>query len=389
MIPIAPPRLRTSEDDNGRRATWLELFYDLAFVVGVAVLSERLLTDTSLTGLFSYTGYFGLLWWLWASHTFYADRFDTDDLFSRAIAAAQMAAVIALAASLSTGPAASTLAFAIAYATARWTLLLMYARAHRHVVETQTLTRGYLMGFGLAALVWTVSIAVPESVRPVVWVVALAIDLTTPWVMRREQAKVPLDVSHLPERFGLFTILVLGESIAALAAGLSHLEWSAAPVLTMTLGITVASALWWMYFENAEGTVVRRSDRGTARNWRPTVWIYTHLPLALSLAVFGVALEHAVNDAGSHSMSAVHRWLLVGAVAVALGGMALIQFASNVGPRGVLWRRSITINRLAAIPFLIVIGLLPGLEPQWVTAGVLGVCVAVLVADLSSGELRG
>ena len=78
MARIAPPRLQTVGDRGRRSATWLELFYDLAFVVAISVLGGRLLADTSWAGLWSFFGYFALLWWLWASNTFYADRYDTE-----------------------------------------------------------------------------------------------------------------------------------------------------------------------------------------------------------------------------------------------------------------------------------------------------------------------
>ncbi|HKZ19022.1 MAG TPA: low temperature requirement protein A, partial [Acidimicrobiia bacterium] len=196
IVRITPPRLRTMEQEE-RRATWLELFYDLAFVVAVAVLADRLHGD--LSGVASYLGYFGLLWWLWASHTYYADRYDTDDLVYRLLAALQMVAIVVIASALS-GATESTAAFAWGYAAARWVLVVMYWRAYRYVEETRGLVKGYLVGFSLAAVVWTASAMLPEAARVTAWVVAISIDLATPWVMRREQARVPLDVSHLPER---------------------------------------------------------------------------------------------------------------------------------------------------------------------------------------------
>ncbi|MGB8360467.1 MAG: low temperature requirement protein A, partial [Acidimicrobiia bacterium] len=240
------------EQEKKRSATWLELFYDLAFVVGVAVLSGRLLGAITGPTLASYFAYFALLWWLWASHTYYADRYDTDDLVYRLLATGQMLAVVVIAAALA-GAETSTAAFAVGYAAARWLLVVMYWRAHRHVPDTRTLVRGYLVGFGTAAILWTAAIFVPDAARFALWSIALAIDLATPWVMRREQAKVPLDVSHLPERFGLFTILVLGESISAVVTGLAHTSWTGAPIVASAGAIGVATAFWWMYFDNTRG----------------------------------------------------------------------------------------------------------------------------------------
>ncbi len=381
MTRIAPPRLQTTGDGGHRSATWLELFYDLAFVVVIAVLGGRLLADTSWTGLWSFFGYFALLWWLWVSNTFYADRYDTDDLVYRLWSAAQMVAVLVIAASLAEGPSASTTMFAVGYASSRLVLLALYYRVYRHVLETRSLVRGYLIGFGAASVVWTASIFVPDPARFVVWGVALAIDLATPWVVRRQQATVPLDQSHLPERFGLFVILVLGESLAAVVSGLSHIGWSTSSLIAVVLGVLLATLLWWLYFDNAEGSVVRRRSV-EGRTWRPTVWIYTHLPLAAALAIVGVALDQAILNAGEEPMLASQRWLLVGGVALALVSMAVIQIAS-IGQSPPAVNRAIAINRVAGIPFLALIGFLVQADPLWVLAGATGVLVAVLAADMA------
>lgn len=377
---IAPPRLRTKEQEGKRAATWLELFYDLAFVVAVAVLSGRLFGDITWAGMASYFAYFALVWWLWASHTFYADRYDTDDLVYRLLAAGQMVSIVVIAASME-GESLSTLAFAIGYALARALLVVMYYRAYRYVPETRELVRGYLIGFGTATVIWAVAIVVPEGARFVLWAVALAIDLATPYVMRREQAKVPLDVSHLPERFGLFTILVLGESIAAVVAGLTHVSWSFTSTVSAAVAIGVATGFWWLYFDNARGQVVRRSAT-VRRTWRPTGWIYTHLPLAASLAALAVAMERALEEAGHGAMPGPDRWLLIGAACVALASMALIQHTSSGEPEDIR-SRGITLNRLLGIPFLLLLGLLTTPGPQFLLIGLFGIVLAQLVGDMT------
>jgi low temperature requirement protein LtrA len=385
VIKIAPPQLRTRETEGHRTATWLELFYDLAFVVAVAVIAGRLGADVSWSGVASYFGYFALLWWLWASHTYYADRYDTDDLVYRLLAAGQMVAIVVIAASLSPDAAGSTRAFAYGYAASRWLLVVMYWRAFRHVEETRVLVKGYLTGFGVAALIWTASALVPNNLRVSLWVAALFVDLATPWIMRKEQARVPFDVSHLPERFGLFTILVLGESIAAVVMGLSHSEWAIVPTTTAAVGIGVATAMWWLYFDNARGSVVRR-DASVRRTWRPTAWIYTHLLLAGGLAASGVGIEIAVAESSHGPMPSAERWLLVGSVVFVFLALAVIQLAAIADPSSP--GRQIIFARLLGVPFLLIIGLLSDLEAQWVAGGVLGVCVAELIADMSSPGAR-
>ena len=376
---VAPPRLRTLEESE-RTATWLELFYDLAFVAAVAMMGTRLVHDVSWSSIASYLAYFALVWWLWASHTFYADRYDTDDLIYRFLAGAQMVGVALIAVSVSLGEAGSTMVFALGYTAVRLILLVLYARAYRHVVETRALVRGYLIGFGVASALWLVSIVVPEPYRFFLWFIAFAVDLATPYVLRRAQAAAPLDVSHLPERFGLFTILVLGESIVAVTVGLSHVSWQLSTTLVGILGLGTATCLWWINFDHLEGSVVRR--RGDRRNWRPTVWIYSHLPLAIGLAMLGVSVEIAIVAADhGHDYHAAERWLLVGSVALALSAMAAIQVATVRGERERL-RRSVIINRLIGIPALLLIGLIPGIGAVWTMALVTAVCSGEIVADL-------
>jgi low temperature requirement protein LtrA len=376
---VAPPRLRTMEESE-RTATWLELFYDLVYVAAVAMMGTRLVHDVTWSSIASYLGYFALVWWLWASHTFYADRYDTDDLIYRFLAGAQMVGVALIAVSVSLGVAGSTMVFALGYTAVRLILLVLYARAYRHVVETRELVRGYLIGFGAASALWLVSIVVPEPYRFWLWLVAFAVDLATPYILRRAQAAAPLDVSHLPERFGLFTILVLGESIVAITVGLSHVSWQPSTTLVGVFGLGAATCLWWINFDNHEGSVVRR--RGDRKNWRPTVWIYSHLPLAIALAMFGVSVELAIvaADAGHDYLSA-DRWLLVGSVALAFAAMAAIQTASVRSDQEQL-RRSVITNRLLGIPLLLLVGLIPGIGAAWTMVLVTAVCSGEIVADL-------
>ncbi len=373
LAAIKPPRLQTV-DEGERNATWLELFYDLVFVATVAMLGTHLVADTSLTGWFSYVGYFVLVWWLWASHTFYADRYDTDDLVYRFLAGAQMVAIAILAASVSTGPSESTAVFAAAYAAARILLLLLYARAYKYVPATRQLVRGYLTGFGAGAALWVISIAVPEPARFWLWGTAFVIDIATPFIVRKAQAAAPLDVSHLPERFGLFTILVLGEAIVAVTVGLGHVEWQVATTVTGVFGLSIATALWWIHFDNVDGRVVRRKGGGKA--WQPTVWIYSHLPLAIGLAMVGVGIEHAIVAADSHHYTEPERWLLVGGLVLALTAMIGIEVASKREIRDDL-RTGLILSRLIAIAAALLVG----------GIGALGAPATVVVLAILCGTL--
>ena len=201
----------------------------------------------------------------------YADRYDTDDLVYRLWAAAQMVAVLVMAASLAHGPSESTIVFAAGYASARLVLLALYWRVYRRLRDSSP---GHWLSdrFRAAAVVWLASVFVPDPARFAVWGVALAIDLATPWVVRRQQATVPLDESHPPG--ALRVVRDPGaRRVACRGRGRgSAIRWTTSSLITV-LGVLLATLLWWLYFDNAEGSVVRRRNI-EGKTWRPTGWIY-------------------------------------------------------------------------------------------------------------------
>lgn len=320
--PLRAPRLRTKIEEGHRQATWLELFYDLVFVVAVGQLGHRLLEHHDAAGVWAFIGLFVPLWWTWASATFYADRFDTDDIGQRVLAVGQMISIMLMAAAI--GADDSLTAFAVAFVLAKAVLMWMYYRAYKHVEASRALVRGYLIGFSSGGVPWLISIWTPGPAKYYLWAVGLLIDLYTPWRMRELQKEVPMSVSHLPERFGLFTILVLGESFVAIVAALSHHRWAGVVITAAVLGVVVASGMWWLYFDNQQGRVVRRRV-GQLKAWQPTVWLYSHLPLVIAITAMGIGLESIVDQ----EADGAGRWLVGGGIAGALLAMSLLAFATD------------------------------------------------------------
>ena len=345
-------------------------------MVAVAALGHRLLVNHTWSGAAAFVGLFIPLWWSWASFTFYADRFDTDDLGQRLLAVAQMVAIALMAASISGDESDSSFVFALSYLLAKAVLLGMYVRAYRHIPASRNLVAGYLRGFTLGAVPWVISLWVPEPWRYVLWGVGLVIDVATPFVLRRIQAKVPLSVTHLPERFGLFTILVLGESIAATVAGLGVIGWERDATIGLVIGVITATGLWWLYFDNLEGSVVRRRA-GQQTAWMPTVWIYGHLPLAIGLTASGIGLEFLVAQEGESL-----RWVAIVGVIVAFISMAIIQIATERQDQ----RRSVVQAsiRLTAAFAVLGIGFMSG---AWATNTILAalalMCAVQIAIDLA------
>src|SRR5262249_51812203 len=157
------------------------------------------------------------------------------------------------------------------------------------------------LGFGLAAVCWLVSALVPAPGRFWLWALALAVDVGTPVVTSHLATRVPPDAAHLPERFGLFTIILIGVSMVAVMKGMeSHEDWSVPAAASAFLGMTIAFLIWWWYFDGANGAA-ERVVRSKAEARAFTLWSFAHLPLYLGIAVTGVGVEHVIRIAdGGH-----------------------------------------------------------------------------------------
>jgi len=181
---IRPPQLQHTDTDSGdeRTATWLELFFDLAFVLVVAELAVGLRNDRTLHGVLVFAGLFSSVWWAWAGFTFYANRFDTDDVVYRLGKLGAMLAVAGLAASATEATGSLAGQFAICQAAIRVVLVALYLRAYRHVVQARGLIVVYLTAGAIAAGLWLAGALVSGPARYAAWVVAVATEVTAPVV---------------------------------------------------------------------------------------------------------------------------------------------------------------------------------------------------------------
>jgi low temperature requirement protein LtrA len=326
---IQPPRLRSGDGlEEGRRVTWMELFFDLIFVAAVAQVGTHLRDDYSPAGLLRFSLLFLLIWWAWLGHTNFSTRFDTDDLVQRALTALQIFLVAVMAIN-STGALDSrdSAGFAAAYSAMRFVLVAQYWRA-TPIRKARALTSRYATGAGVAATLWLVSAFVPPPVRYWMWSLALFIDIGTPIVFTRHLVDVPHDAAHLPERYGLFSIILLGESMVAVMTGMAHQEyWSTAAASSAVLGMGLVFAIWWWYFDSAEA-VAERHLRTHQDAVRFHVWSYGHLPLYLGIAVAGVGVEHAVTTVTQAPLHATEAWIFGAAVVAIMGALTVIDTTS-------------------------------------------------------------
>ena len=372
---IRRPRLRTAETGGElRRATWMELFYDLIFVVAVAQLASRLSHDYSLGGVFEFVALFVPVWWAWVGHTIYAARFDTDDLVHRLATAAMMLAAAGMAVQIPTALEGGSAGFAAAYAGARAVLLLLYLGARFTLPEARGVTTLYLLGFGLGAGLWAVSILVPPPERFVLWALGLVVDFAIPWIgrLRGVLRKFPLDTSHLPERFGLFTIIVLGETILGVVTGVSEVDWRAVYVITAALAFGVAVCIWWIYFTFVEEAPFL-CNLGSGQPY-----IYVHLPVVVSVVAIGVGMEHAITEA-SHATLAPDTLLLTGGGIVLWISAFLLLLMASV--QRLPLARAALVYALSVVATLLVVALGILVPPLPTLAGFFVIFLVLVLVD--------
>jgi low temperature requirement protein LtrA len=170
---------------------------------------------------------------------------------------------------------------------------------------------------------------VPAPLRFWLWGVALVVDVGTPLASAHLSVQAPPHPAHLPERYGLFTIILLGESLVAVMKGMESQEgWSVSAALSAFLGMAIAFLVWWWYFDGAQGAAERTvRSRRDARAF--VVWSYAHLPLYLGIAVAGVGIEHIVTIAPDGHLHGAESWILGGAVTLLMLALTTIGLTSD------------------------------------------------------------
>ncbi|MGY1590724.1 low temperature requirement protein A [Geodermatophilus sp. SYSU D00708] len=334
---VRRPELRTGDE---RSASRLELFFDLAFVLVVAELATALREDVTWSGIAVFAGLFTTVWWSWVSATLYANRFDHDDVVYRLYKLGSMAAVIGLAASATEATGERFAVFVACQLVLRALLLLQYHRAYRHVEAARPVARLYLAGAAAGAALWALSLVVPRPAAFALWAAAVLAEALVPLLATRSSADVPLHVEHLPDRFALFVILVLGESVAGVAHGVYDAGWASAALPVALLSFVLAAGLWWSWFDLAGARAKRLLDEvgGEHSDHAHDVYVFGQLPLTLALATVGAGIELAVVEGGRGDVPIGTRLLLAGGVAAYLVTMTVTDAGmSRRARRGWWW----------------------------------------------------
>ena len=373
------PMVGRASDEQFRVSTPLELFFDLCFVVAVsqaaAPLHHSIAEHQVRHGLTGYLMVFFAIWWAWMNFTWFASAYDTDDDVYRITTFVQISGALVLAAGVEQAFEHNDFrVITIGYVIMRLAMVTQWLRAAKSDPRRRPTALRYAVGVSAVQVLWLLRLAVPESWNflPIFHFLVIC-ELVVPiWAERAPGGPTTYHPHHIAERYGLFTLIVLGESVAAATiafrggldeGGLDEGGQHTGALIRLAVsGMVVVFALWWLYFD--------RSAHNLLSSLRTSImWGYGHYFVFASAAAVGAGLGVAVDQATGHPeiSSTLAGYAIAVPVAVYLFFVWLLHIRPHQsGPMK------------AAFPLAAVLAVLTPLVPG--TMELLAALLAVLVA---------
>ncbi|MFD5628605.1 MULTISPECIES: low temperature requirement protein A [unclassified Streptomyces] len=288
-----------AREESHRVASPLELFFDLCFVVAIAQAGIQLVHAVAEghagEGILNYAMIFFAIWWAWMNFTWFASAYDNDDVPYRVVTLVQIAGVLVLAAGVSRAVEDHDFLFVwLGYAIMRSAMITQWLRAARSATGPErTMALRYAGGVLICLIGWLGLLVLPEAGRPWVFLVMGIAELCVPLYAEKDFA-TPWHPHHISERYGLFTIIVLGETIAAatvaVKSGADESDALGELLPIAAGGLLIVFSAWWIYFVVPIHGYLRSSRESF-------LWGYGHYLIFASAAAIGAGLEVAVEQA--------------------------------------------------------------------------------------------
>jgi low temperature requirement protein LtrA len=310
-----------------RRTTPIELLWDLVFVFAITQVTALLSHDLTWRGFGHAILVIALVWWAWSAFVWAANAADADSPALRAILLAGMMLIFVTGLALPHAFGDDATLFAVTYTAVRLLHLALYAQTSRQGNASWAAISGFAVTVLIGMALLIVGSLLDTTAQAALWTLAAAIDYAGPAWLTRERLRglQYVAVAHFAERYGLFVIICLGESIVAIGVGASGRHLDAALVGAIALGLLVTIGLWWIYFDRfsarAEERLREHEDPVLAA---ADAYSYLHLPLVAGIIVFAVGAKLLIHDAGE-PLDDPARLALCGGVALYLTAHAAFQ----------------------------------------------------------------
>ena len=296
------PRL-TAVRRSEERVTPLELFFDLVFVLAITQCTALMARDgATWGGLGKGVLVLGLMWWSWVGYAWLTSVVDPEEGAVRFAMFAAMAAMLVVALCVPESFGHSRVLFACAYAGVRFGQIALLLLASRDEPDLRRSTWGLAGGTAVgAALLVAGALFADDNLQAAVWTFALFLDMLEPYVFGAEGWQ--LAPSHFAERHGLIIIIALGESIVAIGVG-AHGHVDAGVVAAAALGIAVAGALWWLYFDVVALVAERRLTRAKVGREQNEIardsFSYLHFPMVAGIVLLALGMKKTLGEVDEH-----------------------------------------------------------------------------------------
>jgi low temperature requirement protein LtrA len=368
--PARTPRLAAVLRDE-ERVTPLELFFDLVFVLAITQCTALMAARPTWEGLAQGLLVLGVLWWSWTGYAWLTSVVNPEEGIVRLVMFAAMAALLVVSLSVPRAFDDLALLFACAYGIVRAAHIALFLIASRDDPSLRASSLGLAGGTAVGVALLLAASAVDGALQGGLWALALLLDMGEPFIFGAAGWK--LVPGHFAERHGLIVLIALGESIVAIGVG-AEAHIGAGVVVGAVLGVAVAGAIWWLYFDVVALVATRRLARAPAGREQNEMardsYSYLHYPMVAGIVLVALGLKKTL----AHVDGALE---LVPAVAM-LGGTALYLLAH------VAFRlrnvRTLNVQRLVCAG--VVVALVPAAVelPALVTLAVLATLLAALIA---------
>ncbi len=315
--PARAPRL-TATLRQTERVTALELFFDLVFVLAITQCTALMAGEPTWTGLGKGVLVLGVLWWSWVGYAWLTSVVDPEEGAVRIVMFVVMAALLVAALCVPDAFGDTALLFACAYGIVRFGQIALFLLASRDDPGLRRSVSGLAGGTALGVGLLVAAAFTDGWAQGALWVLALLLDMGEPYLFGSEGWR--LRPGHFAERHGLIIIIALGESIVAIGVGASG-EVDAGVVAAATLGMAVAAALWWLYFDVVALVAERRLSQAPVGREQNEIardsYSYLHFPMVAGIVLVALGMKKTIADVGE-PLDVVPAAALLGGTAVYL-----------------------------------------------------------------------
>jgi low temperature requirement protein LtrA len=365
-----------------RRVTPLELFFDLVFVFALTQVTGFLADHLTWVGMLQGTALLVVLWWAWGGYSWLTNAVPAEEVIpARLVILTAMAAMLVASLAVPDAFGEYGVLFGLAYFVVRLLHVVLFVLATGSTPETQQAMLRLAPGFLAAPVLLIAAGFVDGFARGALWAAAIAIDLSVSLV--RGVSGFRVHAGHFVERYGLIVIIALGESIVAIGVGASGLTLDPGVILASVLGIALAAALWWAYFDLVMLVAERRlsAAKGAERaRLARDSYSYLHLPMVAGIVLVALGIKKTLAHVGD-PLGTIPAVALCGGVALYLLGHNAFRLR-DVGSVSVP-RLVVTVLCCALIPLAVLV-------PSLITLAILAVLMCALAAfeTLRSREFR-